>query len=58
MNKTLLCEASGIYLRNFSNTAEQKNLRITTTEEKEYSCSFVRHHIPIASIAQCQEISS
>lgn len=31
-------ESSGVHLRNFSNTAEPKNLRITTQKGKEDSC--------------------
>ena len=44
-------ESSGVHLRNFSNTAEPKNLRITTQKGKEDS-SFCPHHpIPQASFA-------
>ena len=51
MHKHRPWESSGVHLRNFSNTAEQKDLRITTQKGKEDN-SFCPHHpIPQASFA-------
>lgn len=53
-----LCESSGLHLRNFSNTIEQKNLRITTEEEKGDSFIFPASSHPRNGIAHCQEGTS